>query len=194
MAIEASHRPLPSFSYCCSSSFSVLPLLVEATQITMSSPNRKERERERGRKCQRLGQTHGTHTRTLLTRTHFSHTHTLLSLSHTHTHCPQPRARPRSSSSLESISRRSHLHFTALSLSISPFLASSSAPCHLSHECRLFAIGSSTEAVREGDGDRDADRDRAAPAAAFPSVSQCNPMPSVCRPFSSSSSLSSPLC
>lgn len=108
-AIDASCLPLPSFNCSFSHShspFSVLPLLVVATQITLC----KEKER----KCESAGQTYFTHTHssspslhTLLTYTHFSSTHT-------HSSLPSPSSLlcTRScSSSLESISRRSHLHF-----------------------------------------------------------------------------------
>lgn len=71
-AIDASRLALPSFS--CSFydyfPFSVLPLLVEATQITLS----KEKER----KCESAGQTYFKHTHKLLSSLHTLLTHTLL--------------------------------------------------------------------------------------------------------------------
>lgn len=75
-AIDASRLALPSF-YCSFYDyfpFSVLPLLVEATQITLS----KEKER----KCESAGQTYfkHTHTHTPLLPAHSPYTHTPLSL------------------------------------------------------------------------------------------------------------------
>lgn len=74
-AIDASRLAFPSFS--CSFydyfPFSVLPLLVEATQITLT----KEKER----KCESAGQTYFTHTPLL--PAHSPYTHTPLARTHT---------------------------------------------------------------------------------------------------------------
>lgn len=142
-AIDASRLALPSFS--CSFydyfPFSVLPLLVEATQITLS----KEKER----KCESAGQTYFTHTPLL--PAHSPYTHTPLTRTHTPSlllHYSAQGAVPAHLSLFRDVPTSISIALSPLPLPIFPPLCSS-APCHLSHEWRLFAIGSSTEAEKE---------------------------------------------
>lgn len=145
-AIDASCLPLPSFNCSFSQSisrshshspFSVLPLLVVATQITLC----KEKER----KCESAGQTYFIHTHTHTPSTLSLHTH--ISLARTHTPpfllYSAPGAVPAHLSLFQDVP-------TCISTDLSPLPPlCSSAPCHLSHEWRLFAIGSFTEAEKQ---------------------------------------------